>query len=80
MRDQNKSYRNYIYIDENILKMCKAIRFYKNYDISNIFGSKVFFNCIIILIALFGSIILILYLDLTEYYGEIIKLSIIYKW
>lgn len=80
MRDQNKSYRNHIYINENILKMCKIIRSYKNYGISNIVGSKVLFRYIIISIVLFGFTILTLYLDLAEYYGKIIKLSIIYKW
>lgn len=30
-------YRDQIYINENILKMYKITRFYKNYDISNTF-------------------------------------------
>lgn len=59
--------------------MQKVTRFYKDYNISNTLLFETFFNYIIILMTLFGPTIFILYVILTGFHQEIIKLFTIYK-
>lgn len=60
--------------------MKKIITSYIDYNTSNTFYLKFFFNYIMILIALLGFTIPTLYLALADFYPEIIILFTIYKF